>query len=213
MAYIYTEGDKLVVQLPLVTTAEGEAAEEIIELKADHAGKIASGPFATLQEAYSHALDRLQKAIKEAEEFLDRLEYMLETEEKVKPSDIYAASHMAHTLHHAALHLYQLGRELWKRGFATPRQLNYARWLVRKTHYLRRYARDVRLLHASLVELSLEASMRRLTFLGTMAIPALLITGFYGMNLEWLPLADNPPLVFTILAAVTATFAYIVTRW
>ena len=50
--------------------------------------------------------------------------------------------------------------------------------------------------------------MKRLTWLGTLAMPALIITGFYGMNLEWLPLADNPPAVFLILSLVTAVFAY-----
>ncbi|MEM1807728.1 MAG: CorA family divalent cation transporter [Pyrobaculum sp.] len=55
--------------------------------------------------------------------------------------------------------------------------------------------------------------MRRLTILGTVAVPALLITGFYGMNLNWLPLADNPPAVFLILAAVTSVFALIINKW
>ncbi len=52
--------------------------------------------------------------------------------------------------------------------------------------------------------------MKRLTWLGTLAMPALIITGLYGMNLEWLPLADNPPAVFLILALVTAVSAYVI---
>jgi Mg2+ and Co2+ transporters len=75
---------------------------------------------------------------------------------------------------------------------------------------VRRYARDIRLLHATAVQLSLDSSMKRLTWLGTLAMPALIITGLYGMNLEWLPLADNPPAVFLILALVTAVFAYVI---
>ncbi|MEM1890406.1 MAG: CorA family divalent cation transporter, partial [Pyrobaculum sp.] len=79
--------------------------------------------------------------------------------------------------------------------------------------YIKRYARDIRILYTSLLELSFESSMRRLTILGTVAVPALLITGFYGMNLNWLPLADNPPAVFLILAAVTSVFALIINKW
>jgi Mg2+ and Co2+ transporters len=52
---------------------------------------------------------------------------------------------------------------------------------------VRRHARDIRLLHATVVQLSLDASMKRLTWLGALAMPALIITGFYGMNLEWPP--------------------------
>jgi Mg2+ and Co2+ transporters len=77
---------------------------------------------------------------------------------------------------------------------------------------VRRYSRDIRLLHATVVQLSLDASMKKLTWLGTLAMPALIITGFYGMNLEWLPLADNPPAVFLILALVTAVFAYVINK-
>ena len=54
--------------------------------------------------------------------------------------------------------------------------------------------------------------MKRLTWLGTTAMPALIITGLYGMNLEWLPLADNPPAVFLILALVTSAFAYVINK-
>jgi Mg2+ and Co2+ transporters len=54
--------------------------------------------------------------------------------------------------------------------------------------------------------------MKRLTWLGTLAMPALILTGFYGMNLEWLLLADNPPAVFLILALVTAVFAYVINK-
>lgn len=77
---------------------------------------------------------------------------------------------------------------------------------------VRRYARDIRLLHAAVVQLSLDASMKKLTWLGTPAMPALIITGLYGMNLEWLPLADDPPAVFLILALVTAVFAYVINQ-
>jgi len=77
---------------------------------------------------------------------------------------------------------------------------------------VRRYARNIRLLHATAVQLSLDASMKKLTWLGTTAMPALIITGLYGMNLEWLPLADNPPAVFLILALVTSAFAYVINK-
>ncbi|MEM1663178.1 MAG: hypothetical protein QXD96_03540 [Pyrobaculum sp.] len=67
-------------------------------------------------------LRRLQRALGEAEDFLDRLEYRLEIEERVKPSEVYTATRMAHVLHHA---VYNVGRELWRRGLLPTRQLDY----------------------------------------------------------------------------------------
>ncbi|MEM1924954.1 MAG: CorA family divalent cation transporter [Pyrobaculum sp.] len=212
MAYIYTEGGYTIVHLPLISLKNGDVVEETLELKIDPSG-VVSGPFNTIQDAYGHVLGRLQRALGEAEDFLDRLEYRLEIEERVKPSEVYTATRMAHVLHHAALHIYNVGRELWRRGLLPTRQLNYSKSLLKKAHYIKRYARDIRILYTSLLELSFESSMRRLAILGTVAVPALLITSFYGMNLNWLPLADNPPAVFLILAAVTSVFALIINKW
>jgi Mg2+ and Co2+ transporter CorA len=77
---------------------------------------------------------------------------------------------------------------------------------------VRRYARDVRLLYATTIQLSLDVSIKKLTRLGTVATPAVVITSFYGMNLSWLPAADSPPLVFLILALATALFAYVINK-
>jgi len=133
-------------------------------------------------------------------------------EKKVNPGDVYTASYMAHFLHYAVLQLYSAGRELQRRGHIPHKLYGHSRRLLRRAYVVRRYARDIRLLHATVVQLSLDASMKKLTWLGTLAMPALIITGFYGMNLEWLPLADNPPAVFLILALVTAVFAYVINK-
>jgi magnesium transporter len=49
--------------------------------------------------------------------------------------------------------------------------------------------------------------MKVLTVFGTIATPALVITGMYGMNLQHLPFADHPHswgIVMTMIAAVSA---------
>ncbi len=212
MAYIFSEGGYTIIQLPMVYVKDGDVAEEEVELVVDASGRVVKGPFATVQEAYSKALESVSKALQHTETFLDQLEYKLEMEEKVNPSDVYTASYMAHFLYYAALQLYSAGRELHKRDHIPHRLYGYARRLLRRAHVVRRYARDVRLLYATTVQLSLDASMKKLTWLGTLAMPALIITGFYGMNLEWLPLADNPPAVFLLLLLATAVFAYVINK-
>lgn len=52
--------------------------------------------------------------------------------------------------------------------------------------------------------------MKRLTLIGTLALPALLITSIYGMNLFHLPLTDRLGLVFLLIAATSALFTAIV---
>ncbi|MEM1570691.1 CorA family divalent cation transporter [Pyrobaculum sp.] len=200
------------IQIPLVHIKNGDLVEEKIDIVVDKEGRVIQGPYPSVQDAYHKALESLSNALGEVENVLDALEYRLEMEEPVKPGEIYTASYMAHALYYYAAYLYQLGRELGTRGMAPPRLLSYARALRRKALFIRRYARDVRLLHATVVQLSLDASMKRLTWLGTVALPAIVITGFYGMNLDWLPLADNPPAVFLILASAVAAFAYILNK-
>jgi Mg2+ and Co2+ transporters len=212
MVYIFSEGGYTIIQFPMVYIKDGDVAEEEVELVVDASGKVVKGPYATVQDAYSKALENLSKALQHTEAFLDQLEYKLEMEEKVNPGDVYTASYMAHFLHYAALQLYFAGRELQRRGHIPPKLYGYSRRLLRRANVVRRYARDIRLLHATVVQLSLDASMKRLTWLGALAMPALIITGFYGMNLEWLLLADSPPAVFLILALVTAVFAYVINK-
>jgi magnesium transporter len=48
--------------------------------------------------------------------------------------------------------------------------------------------------------------MKVLTVMSTIALPALVISGIYGMNLKWIPFADSPyaPLVvFGFMGAAT----------
>jgi Mg2+ and Co2+ transporter CorA len=212
MAYIFTENEHTIVQLPMVEVREGEVREEEVELVLDASGKVIKGPYATVQEALNKALDSLAKALREAEDFLDRLEYKLETEEKVDPGEVYTASYMAHHLHYTAIQLYAVAKELLRRGFIRHRLYYQARRLLRKAYMVRRYARDVRLLYATTIQLSLDISIKKLTWLGTVATPAIVITSFYGMNLSWLPAADSPPLVFLILALATVLFAYVINK-
>ena len=101
----------------MVHIKDGDVAEEEVELVVDASGKVVKGPYATVQDAYSKALENLSKALQHTEAFLDQLEYRLEMEEKVSPGDVYTASHMAHFLHYVALQLYSAGRVL--RGEAT----------------------------------------------------------------------------------------------
>jgi len=212
MAYIFTENKHTVVQLPMVEVREGEVKEEEVELVVDASGKVVRGPYATVQEALDKALDNLAKAIREAESLLDKLEYRLETEEKVDPGEVYTASYMAHHLHYTAIQLYAAAKRLLQRGFIQHRPYYQARRLLRKAYMVRRYARDVRLLYATIIQLSLDVSIKKLTWLGTVATPAVVITSFYGMNLSWLPAADSPPLVFLILVLATAFFAYVINK-
>jgi Mg2+ and Co2+ transporter CorA len=212
MAYIFTENEHIIVQLPMVEVREGEVREEEVELVLDASGKVVKGPYTTVEEALNKALDNLAKALREAEDLLDKLEYRLETEEKVDPGEVYTASYMAHHLHYAAIQLYAAAKGLLQRGFIRHRLYYQARKLLRKAYMVRRYARDIRLLHATIIQVSLNASMKKLTWLGTVAMPAVLITSFYGMNLRWLPAADNPPLVFLILVLATALFAYVINK-
>jgi Mg2+ and Co2+ transporter CorA len=212
MAYIFTENEHTIVQLPMVEVSEGEVREEEVELVLDASGKVVKGPYATVQEALSKALENLAKALREAEDFLDKLEYRLETEEKVDPGEVYTASYMAHHLHYTAIQLYAAAKELLQRGFIQHRPYYQARRLLRKAYMVRRYARDVRLLYATTIQLSLDVSIKKLTWLGTVATPAIVITSFYGMNLSWLPAADSPPLVFLILVLATVFFAYMINK-
>jgi Mg2+ and Co2+ transporter CorA len=196
----------------MVEVREGEVREEEVELVVDTSGKVVKGPYVTIQEALSKALENLAKALREAEDFLDKLEYRLETEEKVDPGEVYTASYMAHHLHYTAIQPYAAAKGLLQRGFIQHRPYYQARRLLRKAYMMRRYARDVRLLYATTIQLSLDVSIKKLTWLGTVATPAIVITSFYGMNLSWLPAADSPPLVFLILALATAFFAYVINK-
>ena len=212
MTYIFDEESHVVVQIPFIHIENGEVKEVAEELVAGRDGRVVKGRYATVADAFQHALQSLAKALDETEAFLDKLEYRLEMEEKVQPGEIYTASYMAHALYYAATHLRQLGAELLKRRLVPHRQYLFSKTLYRRSLIVRRYARDVRLLYATVVQLSLDASMKKLTWLGTVALPALVVTSFYGMNLEWLPLADQPPVVFAFLLLLTRGFAALLNK-
>ncbi|MFN3804181.1 MAG: hypothetical protein ACK4SY_03910 [Pyrobaculum sp.] len=64
---------------------------------------------------------------------------------------------------------------------------------------MRRYAGDLRLLYAAVVQLS---RLHEATDVAV-AIPTLLISSFYGTS--WLPLADRPEAAFVITATVATS--------
>lgn len=212
MPYIFDEGDMVVVQLPYPQLTNGELKEEVVEIVADKRGRCIKGPFPTVQEAFYRSLQALSEALEKAELILDRIEYLLETEEKVKPAELYTASYTVHSLYNTAVGLRNIGAELRKKGLVSERNYAYSKSLARKAQMLRLYARDLRLLHTNLIQLSPNLSMKKLTLLGTVALPALIITSFYGTNLKWLPLADNPPLVMLILIITTAMFGIAINK-
>jgi magnesium transporter len=58
--------------------------------------------------------------------------------------------------------------------------------------------------------------MKVLTVLSTIALPALVISGIYGMNLKWIPFADSlyaPLVVFGLMAASTVALLALLRRF
>jgi hypothetical protein len=134
------------------------------------------------------------------EQALEQLEYALENWGRAGPRKLHRAVYAAHALLHAAYQVHDVAEDLLGAGRVPRRLYARARAVLRGARRVRGYARVVTLL-------SLERSVRRLTWLGTVAVPALLISSVYGMNLKWLPLADNPAAVFLIIALATGAFA------
>jgi len=58
--------------------------------------------------------------------------------------------------------------------------------------------------------------MKVLTILGTVALPALVVSGIYGMNVKGLPAAESPHglyLVGGLMAGSTITLLYLLKRF
>jgi len=58
--------------------------------------------------------------------------------------------------------------------------------------------------------------MKVLTVLSTIALPALVISGFYGMNLKGLPLEENAygaGIAFTVMVLVTGGLLWMLKRF
>jgi len=65
--------------------------------------------------------------------------------------------------------------------------------LLETTETFREFLSDLRDAHMSSVSLSLNEVMKTLTMVGTIALPLLVVSGIYGMNLQGLPpSSDNP---------------------
>ena len=73
MVYIFSDGSYTTIQFPMVCIKDGDVAEEEVELVVDASGKVVKGPYATVQDAYSKALENLSKALQHTEAFLDQL--------------------------------------------------------------------------------------------------------------------------------------------
>jgi hypothetical protein len=72
MVYIFSEGGYTMIQFPMVYIKDGDVAEEV-EPVVDASGKVVKGPYASVQDAYSKALENLSKALQHTEAFLDQL--------------------------------------------------------------------------------------------------------------------------------------------
>jgi magnesium transporter len=58
--------------------------------------------------------------------------------------------------------------------------------------------------------------MKVLTVLGTIALPALVVSGLYGMNVKGLPGAESPygvAIVLSAMALITAVLLWILKRF
>lgn len=64
--------------------------------------------------------------------------------------------------------------------------------LLETTETFREFLSDLRDAYMSSVSLSLNEVMKKLTMVGTIALPLIVVSGVYGMNLEGLPFSENP---------------------
>ncbi len=82
----------------------------------------------------------------------------------------------------------------------------------------REFLSDLRDSYMSAVSLSLNEVMKKLTMVGTIALPLIVVSGVYGMNLEGLPFADNPSggliaVVLMIIFSLTLGLFFRRRRW
>jgi predicted nucleic acid-binding protein len=85
--------------------------------------------------------------------------------------EIYDAVYLAHTLHLHALSLREFVWRLRGAGLIGQRPVEMARFALRRAEALRRSSLDLRLLHPTQVQYSINLSMRRLTLIGALALP------------------------------------------
>lgn len=210
--YVVIEEEGLyVVEFSFVSLKEGELVEEDVVIKVDKSGRaVEAGRFMTLDQAITAAARRLLDVEDSVEALLDKLEYRLEAEERVEPLDIYDMSYLVHALYAHASSLRSLSSRLKGLGLVRPRTYEMTRAALRRALFLRRTLFDLRLLYLTKIQSSINVSMKRMTLVGTVALPAILISSIYGMNLSWLPLSHNPLAVFALMAVATAVFAALV---
>lgn len=210
MYVVSEEGGNYLVEFPIVELKEGDIYEEKVSMKVDRNGKpLEPGRFATLDQAVSAAAGSLFALADRIEAMLDGLEYALESDRRVEPTEIYDLSYLVHSLYGHASSLRSLSLQLKALGLIRPRAFEAAKAAFRRASALRRSLFDLRLLYLSQIQNSINTSMRRMTLVGTIALPAILISSIYGMNLSHLPLADHPLAVFALMALATAVFALI----
>ncbi|MDT7869828.1 MAG: CorA family divalent cation transporter [Thermoproteus sp.] len=210
MYAISEEGGIYVVEFPLVTLKEDDILEEEVVMRVDGNGQpVEAAKFPSLDRAVAGAAGALLDAADAVEARLDKIEYRLEADERVDPLELYNASYLVHSLHVHAYSLRALSARLRRLGLIRQRTLEVVRSAARRAHALRRALLDLRLLYISQLQNSINSSMRRMTLISTVALPAILISSIYGMNIQ-LPLADSPPAVFGLMAVLTAAFALLV---
>ncbi len=190
-----------------MTLKEDDILEEEVVMRVDGNGQpVEAAKFPSLDRAVAGALLDAADAV---EARLDKIEYRLEADERADPLELYNASYLVHSLHVHANSLRALSARLRRLGLTRQRTLEVVRSAARRAHALRRALLDLRLLYISQLQNSINSSMKRMTLISTVALPAILISSIYGMNIK-LPLADSPPAVFGLMAVLTAAFALLV---
>ncbi|MGC8583800.1 MAG: CorA family divalent cation transporter [Thermoproteus sp.] len=213
MYAVSEEGGAYLVEFSIVSLKDGDVSEERVAVRVDRSGRLVEpSRFQSLDQAISAAALALLEAADAVEAELDRIEYGLESDGKVDPLSVYNVAYLIHTLYGHSRSLRSLAARLRRMGLVRQRTYETARAASRRIDALRRNLFDLRLLHLAQIQNSINVSMKRMTLVSTVALPAILISSIYGMNLSHLPLADSPEAVFALIFAVTAAFAALVYR-
>ncbi|CCC81679.1 CorA family divalent cation transporter [Thermoproteus tenax] len=206
------EDNYLVIELASIALKDDDIVESRIVLKTDRAGAVLEGGYKSVDDALNVSAESLLDVIDRVEAEMDKIEYALESDLRVEPMQIYDVSYLVHAVYDHAMALRALANQLARRRLVKRKTAERIRYASRRAAALRRGLLDLRLLYLSQIQSSINISMKRMTLVSTLALPAILISSIYGMNLSHIPLADNPLAVFGIMALASAIFALLVYR-
>ncbi len=90
--------------------------------------------------------------------------------------------------------------------------------LLESVETYREFLSDLRDSYMSAVSLSLNEVMKKLTMVGTIALPLIVVSGIYGMNLQGLPFSESPlggltAVILMILFSLFLGFYFRKKRW